>query len=264
MAEETQAMHWTNRLSRAAPGLATLWPYDWKNLAYDVIAGLSVGAVALPLGVAYAQLAGFNPAVGLYSSILPLFAYAVFRHVAKVIHRSRRGHLRTGERRGHAIGGRRCDGLRMAIHNAGAVRWGFVHRRKLFEIGSAGGLFVETHPRRVPERRCPQHHSRTNRKNLRLSDCRGWNRGPAAGVRVEDRRNACSTCCRRCGIATRGPGVTLSRNHPSGKLRMQSSMPRIPSWGRFCSTARVSRNCCLPRTNRTRCGCGESRMPVRL
>jgi hypothetical protein len=31
MAEETQAMHWTNRLSRVAPGLATLWPYDRKK-----------------------------------------------------------------------------------------------------------------------------------------------------------------------------------------------------------------------------------------
>jgi high affinity sulfate transporter 1 len=30
------------------------------------------------VGVAYAQLAGFNPAVGLYSSILPLVAYAIF------------------------------------------------------------------------------------------------------------------------------------------------------------------------------------------
>src|SRR5262249_45048616 len=29
-------------------------------------------------GVAYAELAGFNPAVGLYSSILPLLAYALF------------------------------------------------------------------------------------------------------------------------------------------------------------------------------------------
>jgi MFS superfamily sulfate permease-like transporter len=37
-----------------------------------------VAAVALPVGVAYAQLAGFNPAVGLYSSILPLLAYAIF------------------------------------------------------------------------------------------------------------------------------------------------------------------------------------------
>ncbi len=37
-----------------------------------------MAAVAVPVGVAYAQLAGFNPAVGLYSSILPLFAYAIF------------------------------------------------------------------------------------------------------------------------------------------------------------------------------------------
>lgn len=37
-----------------------------------------MAAVALPVGVAYAELAGFGPAVGLYSSILPLLAYAVF------------------------------------------------------------------------------------------------------------------------------------------------------------------------------------------
>ena len=37
-----------------------------------------MAAVALPVGVAYAQLAGFNPAVGLYASILPLVAYAIF------------------------------------------------------------------------------------------------------------------------------------------------------------------------------------------
>ena len=42
------------------------------------MAGLSVAAVALPVGVAYAQLAGFNPVVGLYVSILPLLAYALF------------------------------------------------------------------------------------------------------------------------------------------------------------------------------------------
>jgi MFS superfamily sulfate permease-like transporter len=34
--------------------------------------------VALPVSVAYAQLAGFNPVVGLYSSILPLVGYALF------------------------------------------------------------------------------------------------------------------------------------------------------------------------------------------
>ena len=63
---------------RVAPGLAKLLNYDRADLAPDLIAGLSVAAVALPVGVAYAQLAGFNPAVGLYSSILPLVAYAIF------------------------------------------------------------------------------------------------------------------------------------------------------------------------------------------
>ena len=66
------------RLMRIAPGLRTFVGYRREDLPHDVAAGLSVAAVALPVGVAYAQLAGFNPAVGLYSSILPLVAYALF------------------------------------------------------------------------------------------------------------------------------------------------------------------------------------------
>ena len=61
-----------------APGLAVLRTYRRENLPYDVAAGLSVAAVALPVGVAYAELAGFRPVVGLYASILPLVAYALF------------------------------------------------------------------------------------------------------------------------------------------------------------------------------------------
>ena len=57
---------------------AVLFPYDGSNLFRDWVAGLCAAAVALPVGVAYTQLAGFNPAVGLYSSILPLVAYAIF------------------------------------------------------------------------------------------------------------------------------------------------------------------------------------------
>lgn len=76
--ENSDTVNRGGRFSRFAPGLAMLLPYDRKNLPHDLIAGLSVAAVALPVGVAYAQLAGFNPAVGLYSSILPLVAYAIF------------------------------------------------------------------------------------------------------------------------------------------------------------------------------------------
>jgi len=66
------------RLSRVAPGLPELLTYSRADFPSDVIAGLSVAAVALPVGVAYAQLAGFRPEFGLYASILPLVAYALF------------------------------------------------------------------------------------------------------------------------------------------------------------------------------------------
>jgi high affinity sulfate transporter 1 len=68
----------TPYVEKIAPGLARLLKYKRSDLSHDVFAGLSVAALALPVGVAYAQLAGFSPAVGLYSSVLPLLAYAIF------------------------------------------------------------------------------------------------------------------------------------------------------------------------------------------
>jgi high affinity sulfate transporter 1 len=68
----------TSWLARIAPGVPKLLAYDRANLSKDVGAGLAVAAVALPVGVAYAQLAGFSPSVGLYASILPVVAYALF------------------------------------------------------------------------------------------------------------------------------------------------------------------------------------------
>src|SRR5262249_55532796 len=65
-------------LAKAAPRLVGILNYWKSDLPHDLVAGLSVAAMALLVGVAYAQLAGFNPAVGLYSSILPLVAYAIF------------------------------------------------------------------------------------------------------------------------------------------------------------------------------------------
>ena len=69
----------TDRLARIAPGISQLRSYGFsENFRHDLLAGLSVAAVALPVAFAYAQLAGFDPVVGLYSSILPLVAYAIF------------------------------------------------------------------------------------------------------------------------------------------------------------------------------------------
>ena len=65
-------------LDRFAPGLAALRHYKVADAPADINAGLAVAAVAVPVGIAYAGLAGFGPEVGLYSSILPLIAYAIF------------------------------------------------------------------------------------------------------------------------------------------------------------------------------------------
>lgn len=66
-------------LTHIAPGVPALLRYRIaEDFRHDLVAGISVAAVALPVAVAYAQLAGFNPIVGLYSSILPLVAYAIF------------------------------------------------------------------------------------------------------------------------------------------------------------------------------------------
>ena len=61
------------------PGLAALRNYRFGNdFSRDLFAGLSVAAVALPVSIAYAELASLSPAVGLYASIGPLLAYALF------------------------------------------------------------------------------------------------------------------------------------------------------------------------------------------
>jgi high affinity sulfate transporter 1 len=67
-----------SKLQRFAPGLAALCAYDTSNLRFDVVAGLSVAAVALPVGIAYAEIARVPIVVGIYSAIFPLFAYALF------------------------------------------------------------------------------------------------------------------------------------------------------------------------------------------
>ena len=55
---------WAAYAAKAATGLTK--QLTEKLWSHDLLAGLSVAAVALPVGVAYAQLAAFIPAVGLY------------------------------------------------------------------------------------------------------------------------------------------------------------------------------------------------------
>ena len=60
------------------PILRWLPEYQWSWLSRDLIAGATVWAVLVPLGLAYAGIVGVNPVVGLYTLPLALLAYAVF------------------------------------------------------------------------------------------------------------------------------------------------------------------------------------------
>ncbi len=66
------------RICRYAPGLGALLRYQSSWLGSDIAAGLSVAAIALPVGIAYSDLAGVPAVVGMYSAIFPLLAYALF------------------------------------------------------------------------------------------------------------------------------------------------------------------------------------------
>lgn len=52
--------------------------YDRAALADDLVAALIVTIMLIPQSLAYALLAGLPPEMGLYASILPIIAYAVF------------------------------------------------------------------------------------------------------------------------------------------------------------------------------------------
>jgi SulP family sulfate permease len=52
--------------------------YSKTEAQSDLVAALIVTIMLVPQSLAYAMLAGLPPQVGLYASILPLLAYAVF------------------------------------------------------------------------------------------------------------------------------------------------------------------------------------------
>ena len=84
MTQQATDGHWKGRLVRIAPGLANLLDYRPAWFKDDLRAGVSVAAVALPVAVAYAELAGFHPVTGLYACILPMLAVRHVRHFPAV------------------------------------------------------------------------------------------------------------------------------------------------------------------------------------
>ncbi|MGO4387816.1 SulP family inorganic anion transporter [Microvirga sp. 2YAF29] len=63
--------------SRWTPGLSTLLRYEAAWLGHDVVAGLVLATMLVPVGIAYAVASGLPGICGLYATIVPLLVYAV-------------------------------------------------------------------------------------------------------------------------------------------------------------------------------------------
>lgn len=63
---------------RWMPGLRTLLGYETAWLGHDVVAGLVLATMLVPVGIAYAVASGLPGICGLYATIIPLLVYAAF------------------------------------------------------------------------------------------------------------------------------------------------------------------------------------------
>ncbi len=63
---------------RWLPGVQLLRTYPLEWLRYDLVAGLVLTTMLVPVGIAYAEASGVPGIYGLYATIVPLLAYALF------------------------------------------------------------------------------------------------------------------------------------------------------------------------------------------
>ncbi len=67
-----------DRLIRWLPGFQILRQYKAGWLPNDVVAGIVLTTMLVPVGIAYAEASGLPGIYGLYATIVPLLAYALF------------------------------------------------------------------------------------------------------------------------------------------------------------------------------------------
>jgi MFS superfamily sulfate permease-like transporter len=63
---------------RWLPGLEIMRRYEAAWLPHDIFAGLVLATMLVPVGIAYAEASGLPGIYGLYATIVPLLAYALF------------------------------------------------------------------------------------------------------------------------------------------------------------------------------------------
>src|ERR1700739_4206704 len=63
---------------RGVAGLLTFRRYQVSWLVHDIVAGIVLATMLVPVGIAYAVASGLPGICGLYATIVPLAAYALF------------------------------------------------------------------------------------------------------------------------------------------------------------------------------------------
>ena len=63
-------------LEKIIPSITWIKSYKKSHFKGDLSAGLTVGIMLIPQGMAYAMIAGLPPVYGLYASLVPIFIYA--------------------------------------------------------------------------------------------------------------------------------------------------------------------------------------------
>jgi high affinity sulfate transporter 1 len=67
-----------NKVKSLVPILTWLPNYNWKDIRFDVIAGIVVAGLIIPESMGIAGVAGVEPQHGLYAILIALFLYAIF------------------------------------------------------------------------------------------------------------------------------------------------------------------------------------------
>ncbi len=104
-------------VQRVVPGLRLARTYPRRWLRADFLSALTLSAMLIPQGLAYAQIVGVRPVAGLYAGIFAMLAYALFgasRHLPGALCRAGRAPGTHGGRhqpRGRAGQGGRARGL---------------------------------------------------------------------------------------------------------------------------------------------------------
>ncbi len=67
------------------PPLESLSGYELSDLPRDIMAGLIIAALSIPIAMGYAQIAGLSPVYGLYASIVPAIVFALVTNTRSIV-----------------------------------------------------------------------------------------------------------------------------------------------------------------------------------